>query len=261
MLVANQQPAPVCVLMAEDTGVLLAAQGCDPMPHPWAPGVWVVTRNAAAAVGIVAGGGGYALDPTAALIGSLAPRSAARVVDLTAAPGGKLLTLAARGFEGLTVGADRNLGRVALLRRNLGGRGCAAAVMAADAACPPLRHGVFDLVIVDAPCSGTGTLRRHPEIRWRLKEEDLVQIAAQQRRIVRGAVELVAPGGHLLYATCSLEPEENEQVITSVPLASVPLGDRIPAGVPWIERPSGGAVVLPSLDGDGFTVHLLRRCA
>lgn len=261
ILAANQEPAPVCVLAAEDTRELLVARGCDPIPHPWAPGVWVARRNAAAAVEVVAGGGGYALDPTAALVAFLAPRSAARAVDLTAAPGGKLLTLAAQGFEGWIAGADRSPGRVALLRRNLRGRGCTAALLVADATCPPLRPASFELVIVDAPCSGTGTLRRHPEIRWRLQEDDLVRMAAEQRRILRGALALVAPGGHLLYATCSLEPEENEQVIAATGWEPVPLAGRLPAGVPWLDRPGGGMIVLPSREGDGFSVAVLRRSA
>jgi 16S rRNA (cytosine967-C5)-methyltransferase len=84
----------------------------------------------------------------------------------------------------------------------------------------PLRPG-FDRVLVDAPCSGTGTLRRHPEIRWRLEEEDLKLLAARQGRLLATAAGLLAPGGVLVYAVCSMEPEEGEEVVARF-LASRP---------------------------------------
>ena len=71
----------------------------------------------------------------------------------------------------------------------------------------------FDKVLVDAPCSGTGTLRRNPEIRWRLSQDDIPMLAEQQKRILRNALEMLKPGGRLVYSTCSVEPEENEEVI------------------------------------------------
>src|SRR4029079_7481570 len=74
----------------------------------------------------------------------------------------------------------------------------------------------FDKVLVDAPCSGTGTLRRNPEIRWRLSPAGIAALAEQQKQILRRAVEMVKPGGHLIYSTCSVEHDENEQVIQDV---------------------------------------------
>lgn len=261
-LAADQEPAPLSVLAAVDTEERLREVGCELAPHPWSSAVRVVAGGAAAAARVVAEGGGYALDPTAALVALLAPRAPGmRAVDLTAAPGGKLLVLAAEGGGLDLAGSDRHLGRVLLARRNLRARGCAAAVLVADATSPPFppdRHG---LVVVDAPCSGTGTLRRHPEIRWRLRPGDLADLAATQRRILAGAAGLVAPGGHLLYATCSLEPEENEQVVSGLPLAPVPVAPALPPGLAFVERPSGGVVIPPSTHGDGFSVHLFRRPA
>jgi 16S rRNA (cytosine967-C5)-methyltransferase len=80
----------------------------------------------------------------------------------------------------------------------------------------PFAPRSFDKVLVDAPCSGTGTLRRNPEIRWRLSPADFVTLAEQQKLILRRAVEMVKPGGHLIYSTCSVEYDENEQVIQDV---------------------------------------------
>jgi 16S rRNA (cytosine967-C5)-methyltransferase len=77
----------------------------------------------------------------------------------------------------------------------------------------PFRPEMFDRVLVDAPCSGTGTLRRNPEIRWRLSAEDIPGLVERQKRILRNAIELVRPGGRLVYSTCSVEREENEEVI------------------------------------------------
>jgi len=81
----------------------------------------------------------------------------------------------------------------------------------------PFWPETFDKVLVDAPCSGTGTLRRNPEIRWRLAPDDVVVLAEQQKRILGSALEMVKPGGRLIYSTCSVEREENEAVIEGVP--------------------------------------------
>ena len=83
-----------------------------------------------------------------------------------------------------------------------------------SAGAPPFRP-VFDRVLVDAPCSGLGTIRRDPDIRWRRSEAELEGLAARQLRLLQGAATVVAPGGRLFYATCSSEPEENEQVVSA----------------------------------------------
>jgi len=259
-LAAGQAPAPMCVLASEESERRLRAAGCELAAHPWSPLVRVVTANAAAAARVVAEGGAYAIDPTAALVAALVPcRPGARVADLAAAPGGKLLALTRSAAPRLLLAADRHPGRVGLLRRNLSAHGVTAALLVADAANPPLRAASWEVVIVDAPCSGTGTLRRHPEIRWRLRPEDLPRLAAAGRRILAGAARLVAPGGFLLYATCSLEPEENEQVVAGLPFEAV--APTLPSNLNFVERPGGGVVIPPSADGDGFTVHLFARPA
>jgi 16S rRNA (cytosine967-C5)-methyltransferase len=137
-----------------------------------------------------------------------------RVLDACSAPGGKTLSLAARLVSGgVIVAADRRLkrlGRLAAAVTRVGSIGVVA--LAADMSRPPLA-GAFDDVLVDAPCSGTGTLRRHPEIRWRLRPADLVDLARRQDGILAASADCVRAGGRLVYAVCSMEPEEGEAVI------------------------------------------------
>jgi 16S rRNA (cytosine967-C5)-methyltransferase len=131
----------------------------------------------------------------------------------------------------------------------------------ADAHLPPLSHRAWDLVLVDAPCSGTGTFRRHPELKWRLEPDSVDERGVLQSRILRRALELVAPGGVLLYATCSIEAEENEILFDS-PMEgfeTVEVDGVLPDGVPWIPTSAGGIRILPNPDGDGFTMHAVRR--
>jgi 16S rRNA (cytosine967-C5)-methyltransferase len=134
------------------------------------------------------------------------------VLDVCAAPGNKTAQALAAG--GRVVACDRYEKRLAEVPAAAGPFWRAgAARVAADAAVPlPFSRG-FDRVLVDAPCSGTGTLGRNPEIKWRLAEGDLAAFQERQRAILANAMACVAPGGRLVYATCSLEPEENENVV------------------------------------------------
>ena len=141
------------------------------------------------------------------------------VLDLCAAPGGKTVQLiGAAGGGQYVVAADLHLHRLLVVREHLARLGIQDLRMVAlDAEMPlPFKGtlgGTFDRVLVDAPCSGTGTLDRNPEIRWRLKPEDLPALRAKQTALLAHALEHLAPGGRLIYSTCSLEPEENEEVL------------------------------------------------
>jgi 16S rRNA (cytosine967-C5)-methyltransferase len=131
------------------------------------------------------------------------------VADLCAAPGGKTAQLALAGAT--VVAVDRVESRLARLRQNLARLGLTAETVAVDAA--EWQSGPFDAVLLDAPCSSTGTIRRHPDIPWLKREADIAALAALQRKLLACAVELTKPGGTLIYCTCSLEPEEAEGVV------------------------------------------------
>jgi 16S rRNA (cytosine967-C5)-methyltransferase len=149
-------------------------------------------------------------------LGSIAPGN--RVLDLCAAPGGKTVALAPRCTPGgQIVACDVRPRRVRLLRATLKrtGRADVPVLQVASSGDLPFSAGVFDAVLVDAPCSGLGTLRRDPDIRWGRRADDLPRLAAAQLTLVRRAADLVKPGGELIYSTCSSEPEENEDVVAA----------------------------------------------
>ncbi len=137
------------------------------------------------------------------------------VLDACASPGGKSTALAAAmSGRGLLVAADVRPRRIELLRQTVMASGAPnIRIVQADLLRPLPFPAVFDCVFVDAPCSGLGTLRRDPDIRWRRRPEDLVRLAAAQRAMLDHAAAVVAPGGRLVYATCSSEPEENDEVV------------------------------------------------
>jgi len=136
------------------------------------------------------------------------------IFDACAAPGSKTLAMADRNPEAHITAVELHPHRARLLQRLLETAHPSARVhvLVADARRLPL-SSTFDRVLADVPCSGTGTLSRNPEIKWRLRPSDLEDLQARQRSILRSAMAQVAPGGCLIYSTCSLEKEENEDVI------------------------------------------------
>lgn len=191
------------------------------------------------------------------------------VADLCAAPGGKTAQLAAAGAK--VVAVDRSENRLKRLRENLVRLGLDAETVIADATA--WEGGPFDAVLLDAPCSATGTIRRHPEIPWQKQATDIAAPAALQTRLLDNAAALTKPGGLLVYATCSLEPEEGEQQVEAF-LARQRNFTRVPvtvADVSDIETfisPSGDMRSLPChlpdsdprMAGcDGFFAARLRR--
>jgi 16S rRNA (cytosine967-C5)-methyltransferase len=148
----------------------------------------------------------------------LGVRAGDRVLDLCAAPGGKTPSLSrAAGDNGLVVAADRHAHRLRAMRAQFDRLHLAKIQIVELDAEQPLPFGEkFDRILVDAPCSGTGTLARHPEIRWRLQPDQLAEFHRLQVAILASALGALAPGGRLVYSTCSLEPEENESVIAEV---------------------------------------------
>lgn len=160
----------------------------------------------------------------------LGVRAGDRVLDLCAAPGGKTPALIrAAGTSGMVVAADHHARRIRAMQtqfERLGLEGMR--VVELDATQPLPFRGGFDRILLDAPCSGTGTLARHPEIRWRLRPEQLAESHVRQSRMLRAAIAQLARGGRLVYSTCSMEPEENENVVVEI-LKDTPSIRRVPA--------------------------------
>jgi 16S rRNA (cytosine967-C5)-methyltransferase len=194
----------------------------------------------------------------------LAVRAGETALDLCAAPGGKTLQLAAAGATVTAV--DRSPERLKRVAENLKRTGLAAETMTADATAWTDAR-TFDAVLLDAPCSATGTFRRHPDVLWAAKPGDIPSLAAVQARLLDAAARRVRPGGRLVYCVCSLEPEEGEAQVAAFltrspdfALDPVSAGE---AGAPEASlRPDGALRILPHhLSGgtDGFYAARLRR--
>lgn len=193
----------------------------------------------------------------------LAPKAGHRVLDACAAPGGKTAHLLERAPVDL-VAVDIDAARVKRIQENLDRLGARAQVVAADVR-ELQGQGTFDRILVDAPCSATGVIRRHPDIKLLRRAEDIATLARSQAQIVRECLKLLTPGGWLLYCTCSLLPDENEAVLQRVleaePLAQVhalpPARDLAPGAV---DR-AIGVQLLPGMeaDSDGFYYACLEK--
>jgi len=194
----------------------LNSAGLETREAPWGAGLEV--RSHVSRVPFPANlpgfaeGGWIVQDPAHALVARFAaiPRGG-QVYDACAAPGGKAVALEARGARILAGDArHERIGRLADTTRRAG---VEIHCVAADLEAAPIRPAAVDAVLVDAPCSATGTMRRHPDARWRIDPAVFARAASRQARLLAAAAPLVRPGGLLIYATCSLEPEENERVV------------------------------------------------
>jgi 16S rRNA (cytosine967-C5)-methyltransferase len=204
----------------------------------------------------------FVQDPAATLVARYAAFPAgATMADLAAAPGGKALELSRTAS--FVAAADRSLPRLARMAANLSRLDTRnIALVAMDVRTPALA-GV-QAALLDAPCTGTGTFRRHPDARWRLKPSDVAVLTTLQREMLSAAAAVVAPGGLLVYSTCSLEPEENDHQVD----------DFLRTHADWVlEPPPEGAVPAEVVDGgrlrvlpqthdvDGAFAARLRRLA
>ncbi|MBI3437613.1 MAG: methyltransferase domain-containing protein, partial [Proteobacteria bacterium] len=231
------------------TGSIRLAEGggIDALPG-FAEGEWWV-QDAAAAL-------------PARLLGDVQGKA---VLDLCAAPGGKTLQLAAAGARMTAV--DRSAERLERLRENLARTRLEATVVTRDALSLKIKEP-FDAVLLDAPCSSTGTLRRHPDVAWLRRPSDIQSLADLQRRLLAHAATMVKPGGILVYAVCSLEPEEGpaiaEQALKSGAWTHAPVSCGEIPGADAFVTAEGDLRTLPSywpeIGGlDGFYVARLRR--
>ena len=241
-------------------------------PTPWSPYGVVLEGGDPGAVPAVAAGRAGVQDEGSQLVAmalAAAPVAGddATWLDLCAGPGGKAALLAAIASQrdARLVAGERQQHRARLVARSLAGADGTLGVVAADGTRPPWRRGAFDRVLVDAPCTGLGALRRRPEARWRRKPDDLVSLVLLQRALVGSALDLVRPGGVVLYATCSPVLAETSGVVSSVlqTRADAVLEDAtaLLPGVPDLAGPMPGTVQLwPHRHGtDAMFIALLRK--
>jgi 16S rRNA (cytosine967-C5)-methyltransferase len=203
---------------------------------------------------------GYVQDPASQEVAvAVGAGPGDRVLDLCAAPGGKATALAATGAS--VVAADSRPARARLVAGNATRVGVAdrVAVLAADGTRPPWRAGAFDRVLVDAPCTGLGTLRRRPDLRWRVEPDAVERLADLQRRLVLAAADLVRPGGTLVYSVCTLTTAETTGVDCRLAAERPDVVPADPPGAPW--EPWGrGAALLPQTAGtDGMCLFRYMR--
>jgi 16S rRNA (cytosine967-C5)-methyltransferase len=216
LLEANNREAPIVVrpfgTSREQLEAMLDGVGVPTTEVPLVPdSLQLPTGVALTELGAFKQGLLFVQDPAATLVARYAAVPAgATVADLCAAPGGKTLELARTA--GRVIAADRSLSRVERMLTGFGRLDVdTVQAMVCDARDPAIAP--VDVVLLDAPCTGTGTFRRHPDARWRLRISDLAVMGALQRDILEGAATRVRPGGLLVYSTCSLEPEENDQQV------------------------------------------------
>ncbi len=207
------------------------------------PGMWKLTGSSAEVDGVV-------LDEGSGVIADIAAAAGDDVLDLAAAPGGKSLVMRARGAR--VVSNDISIARLRpLISRS-------DALVVSDGRQPPFARP-FRVVLLDAPCSATGTIRKNPELKWRLAESDLASFASLQRELLASALDLASET--VIYSTCSLEPEENDAVVDDVlrsrqDFVRGDVAKLVNANVArWVE--DGVLRLTPEAGTDGFTAHVL----
>jgi 16S rRNA (cytosine967-C5)-methyltransferase len=228
-----------------DLAVRLQEHGVATARTRYAPHALVVTSGNPLRTPLEPEGLFVVQDEASQLVGLMLPvHEGSRILDACAAPGGKTTELAAEMSDrGLIVASDVRAGRVHLLAGTVERSGAhSIRVAQADFALSAPFAPVFDGVLLDAPCSGLGTVRRDPDIKWRRREQDLPALATRELQMLHHAAEAVRPGGFLAYSTCSSEPDENEDV------AAAFLGER-PDFVPAV--PNGKHASRLPIDGAG----------
>ena len=265
---ANNEPPPMCLRVnssRSSRGIYLSrlselgisASGCALAPNG-------VRLDEAMDVEVLPGfaEGDVSVQDEAAQLAAdvLAPAPGNRVLDACAAPGGKACHLLER-YPGLAelVAVDTSDARLALLQQNLQRLSLSAQLQVADARALPKSLGMFDAMLVDAPCSGSGVIRRHPDIKLLRRREDLRGFSKLQLDILKGLWPRLNPGGVLLYVTCSVFPEENQDCI-DVFLKATSNAQAETLSVEWGVPAGHGRQLLPSVGGpDGLFFARLRK--
>ncbi|HEX8633292.1 MAG TPA: 16S rRNA (cytosine(967)-C(5))-methyltransferase RsmB [Pyrinomonadaceae bacterium] len=273
---ANNRTPPVAFrvnparMSVDEVIARLHAAGVEARPSEVAAGAWRVEPAGGGASAasqlraLAAEGAVYLQDEASQLVahavGALARE---RVLDVCAAPGSKTTQIAAAQAGALIVAGDLHGHRLRVVRESAARQGLEnIQTVAYDAEGSPLPFaaGAFGRVLVDAPCTGTGTLRHNPEIRWRITPADIAELAARQRRILANAARTLGVGGRLVYSTCSAEPEENEEVAAAF-LETHPAFELIRPDVPErLLTNEGAARTWPQRDDtDGFFVAVFEK--
>ncbi len=267
---ANNEPPPVSLRIVNsklNQPAVLArfeSAGVEILPSTFAAGAWRTKRAAVVLQEFAGSGLIYVQDEASQLVAEvLDARPGDKVLDVCAAPGSKTTNIADRLRDGgLVVATDLYEHRLRTVQATAATHGLSnircVAVDARDGL--PFGEAIFDRVLVDAPCTGTGTLRRNPEIRWRISSDDIAELAERQLKILISASLWVKPGGSLVYSTCSVEPEENERVVSRF------LGrtsNFVPASLAVNSKlitESGAARLWPQREGsDGFFIAAFTR--
>jgi len=248
----------------------LAGEGVETRPSPVLGGALRVVHGVPQRTALFGRGAFYIQDEAAQMVAMLLEPLAPShlLVDLCAAPGGKILQAAEHVVpaEGLLLAADRSPRRLRRLRQNAARMGITWIQCVAMEAERPALAGRFDRVLLDAPCSGTGVIRRHPEIRWRRNASDLLRHAEAQDRALRAACDLLGAGGRLVYAVCSLEPEEGPERVDAIlrsrpDLKLVDARDVLPSELHRFVSRRGTLETLPHRDDvDGFFAAVMTLC-
>lgn len=226
---SNNEPAAVAFRVVSNRAVeadvceRLIQAGAKLVPSRIAKGAWRVTGAQSLLAELASAGQVYLQDEASQLVAeALKVESGEYVLDLCAAPGSKATQIAGGSLEitgrsAIVVASDLHEHRLRTVVSSSKLQGLSNIhCLALDGLRPlPFRDGSFDRVLVDAPCSGTGTLRRNPEIRWRISPADIEDLSARQNQLLDNAARAVKPSGLLVYSTCSVEPDENEAVVQS----------------------------------------------
>ena len=282
----QERPAVSIRIQDADVEAELVRDGITLGPGELLAAARTVTSGDVAATAAFREGRVRIQDEGSQLIGELAANTGSgreaitnTIVDLCAAPGGKTLILAERNPEAQVVACESNAQRLAELQKRVASHATRIECRLADAT-EIQEDSAFDVALADVPCSGTGTLGRNPEIRHRLRQEDLARHAQRQRAILRAALRAAHPGGYVVYSTCSLEPEEDEHVVAAVlaeeqsarqnsveaAIASLQHRGILTAGgaerLPRCLTPEGALRLLPGIfQSDGFFVAMIERTA
>ena len=243
----------------------LRASGALLTPAPLAPQAWIIDKMTPLARELAAEGWVYWQDEASQIVAhALNAQAGERILDLCAAPGSKTTHIAALQPQASVVACDIHETRLRLIAEAANRQGLSNIELRHLDATEtlPFAPASFDRVLVDAPCSGTGTLRRNPEIRWRIRHSDLQELATRQAAILRQAAKAVKPDGRLIYSTCSIERAENEEVVAAFAVKHTQFRPVVTNFAARLQTKEGQARIWPHQDGaDGFFIAVFEKQA